>query len=153
MTTTDGPKFTLKFNTPKVLSLKTSDLCNHVASEFIGKQVPMYAGVPMTSVPKAGKIKFKFFVEDLLISDGSVVTTDTITVAIKSSQFNNESILSEPELLFYDNNIHYGTLYEVEFDINVDKETILYIKADSGNANSFVKVFIDGDIEYIIKQG
>jgi hypothetical protein len=145
------PKFTLKFKTPKVLALRNADLCNWVASEYIGQVVPAYAGIPMTKVSKKGKLKLKFHIENLDLSSDSPIVTDNVTVAIKAAQFNNSGIDSESKLLFKDENCKHNEEYSKEFDVDVDKDTILYIKADSKNSASYVRVFIDGNPTYTIE--
>ena len=145
------PKFTLNFKTPKCLSLRNVDLYNWVASEYIGKRVPMYAGIPMTKVPKKGKIKFNFHIEDLALADDTPKTTDNATIAVKASEFLNTEINSESTLLFYAENCKQNVNYTAEFNIDVDKDTILYLKATPNNSASYVRLFIDGNPTYTME--
>ena len=149
----DAPIFTIRFNSPKVLSLKISDLCNHIASEYIGQVVPMYAGLPMTKVSKKGKIKFKYYVEVYKIDDGTDVTTGNVRVAIKSEQFGNNDISSESStsLLYDKTDCEPQTEYTAEFDVDVNKESILYVKVDPGTSDNFARIFINGNPTYTMQ--
>ena len=146
------PIFTFKFNTPKILQVKSADLVNWVTSQSLNQIVPQYAGLPIASLPGKGKIKFKYSINHFnLVSGGQVAGHSK--VAFKCKQFTNNTIDNEnqSDLLFVNDDCSNAVEYTAEFDIEDaknDGSSYLYVKVAPTSNDVYARINIIGDIEY-----
>jgi hypothetical protein len=142
-----APNVTFIYKTPKIITKTNRELCNHIATKLIDKYVPMYGGLPVTTLPGNGKIKFKYRYVTKKISDSSTVS-DTATLVFKTKQFSNGEIEAETEKVYKttEGNNEWTTCEFEISDAKNDGSTILYVKLKPNNADNYVRFEIDGDI-------
>jgi hypothetical protein len=144
------PNVTFYYNIPKVLSTTNAELCNYIASKTIDKYVPMYGGLPITTLPGNGKVKFKYrCATKNILSNAN--TADNVKVIFKTKQFGNNPLSSETDKV-YETTRSNSDWTTCEFEISdakKDGSTVLYVKVAPSNTENYVRFEIDGSITFI----
>ena len=116
---------------------------NVSASKFINEKVAVYAGVPVTRLPKNGKLTLKWKATAKSLSAGTT-SAENIKVAFKTKQFKNGTIDAEDsnDIVYKKDDAESATIYTSEFEIydaKLDGTTVLYVKCTPTNTTLYVR--------------